>query len=855
MKNFNYLLGLLFMPLMFSCTDIMDSNDAKPGHDIDFIGVWDNAVSTRTHWNEDQSGRLLFSWDSSSDEMKMLVSSGSDFKPFNNAVYSNVNVTPLSDNRLAAGLRTNDQLATNYVSGDIVHAYSPINDMVIDGNTCTFSMEIPAEVEQQYSGTTEHLKKYAFISGSGVINDETETVQIAFHTLPSIIRVKIKNLSESPLEVSGVTLLNNKFCNRMNVSLNADGTETVDNSLTESIGIKYSNIISPMLTDRLYTLIFPSDIKEGDNIGVKLLVKDGDTVKELNTEMSVSRKMFDANNVYTIGIDTDGNSIKAYNSTFDYDIDIEDAINIATDFTDNNKKDIELYNVWAVTNRISPETGPGVKEGNSVNLIRMLGGIKKNNKPYYEYDVVTYNSGTGKYEYDFTPLFSRLDKVVNSSTPIYQIVLDQPDWAFQQGYTFIPDNQRDYENFRNKEKLSVYGNSLPPCDSEAYSEYIQELMRQLINRYGKEKVLSWRFRIGSEIETPDHWFGTKWDFINHYVNMTNAIRAVLPDAMIGTHTCDYNYSKPSFIDYKGVKRASFTKDLLQACKNRSITYNFWGVTDYISLIKEESRNIPEKFENYYKPFLNDPNWNQSVKIDMMEYSPIVNMGLGVSGYINCVSSHATAMETCLTHMFYKHHDRLGYIFRWGNRPSATEPKHLELINSMNGKTSYTPEITGEPKVTGNYIDAITACGTDGYDVLVYNYNPKSLDFASDKENIVFSMVTDLPANTVIRYKEYSVSPKNNKLDCFRAEHNYDISSYIRTDNQAYAKMMGIGNPNDCFTESGLEEYNSFPTPESCDESDWVEITTVACPDNAGKSIIRFTTTLSSFSLKKIEFRK
>ena len=100
-----------------------------------------------------------------------------------------------------------------------------------------------------------------------------------------------------------------------------------------------------------------------------------------------------------------------------------------------------MSGLWQI--EISPQAGSNLREGLSINLIRMLGGILKDKTPYYDYDVCKYNQQTGKYDYDFTPLFARLDKIVNSGTPIQQFVLDQPDWAFQQEYKFIPTGTSD----------------------------------------------------------------------------------------------------------------------------------------------------------------------------------------------------------------------------------------------------------------------------------------------------------------------------------------------------------------------------------------------------------------------------
>lgn len=175
-------------------------------------------------------------------------------------------------------------------------------------------------------------------------------------------------------------------------------------------------------------------------------------------------------------------------------------VQMSTDFTDDANKKEPLHNIWSIANRISPKNGSNIRPGLKMNIVRMIGGIKKTvngqNVKDLDFDTCLYDSINNVYVYRFERLTERLDKILNSQTEIHQIVLDQPSWAFQHGYTFIPTGTRDNVNFREDEQISIYGNSLPPADKQAYHDYIKALMTHLVATYGEEKVLSWRFRVG-----------------------------------------------------------------------------------------------------------------------------------------------------------------------------------------------------------------------------------------------------------------------------------------------------------------------------------------------------------------------
>lgn len=57
--------------------------------------------------------------------------------------------------------------------------------------------------------------------------------------------------------------------------------------------------------------------------------------------------------------------------------------------------------------------------------------------PDLEFDRCRYDEAPGAYTYRWDFLKKRIDAILTQSVDIYQIVLDQPPRAFQQGYTFI----------------------------------------------------------------------------------------------------------------------------------------------------------------------------------------------------------------------------------------------------------------------------------------------------------------------------------------------------------------------------------------------------------------------------------
>jgi len=511
--------------------------------------------------------------------------------------------------------------------------------------------------------------------------------------------------------------------------------------------------------------------------------------------------------------------------------------------------------MWTVANRISPTSGGIVRAGLKVNTVRMLGGILKKEDgkkvPDYDYDPCQYDSATNSYVYNWEPLKARIDAQLNSNYSLFQIVIDQPPWAFQYGYTFIPEGTRDSVNFRENERISHYGNSLPPSDPVAYNAFIKAMMEELIATYGESLVSSWRFRVGSEIETPDHWFGTKQDFIEHFANTESAIREVLPDAIVGLHTREpkFLYKNGTVLNYKGDVIASFAQDLIEYCYDNNIQYDFWGISEYLLINDSTDRDISKKYDELIAPFVENPKWNHNATIDIMEYSVVITMKPPDGGISLTVgTSHSDAFNVVLADMFYSY-DTLGLdqVFRWGQRPNTIDPPSVALLASMDGKIRYLNERSGSPAIAGNMVDAIfskSATSSD-IDLLAFNYNASSLSYR-EAENITIKIQTDLPAGTLVNYRSALYGKDQNKLQNFLE--NEPDSGWIKDG------WDWKGSPPRTLNSAGEAAWNEYINPNPWDWTEWTPYVTLARSDGGEGSEIEISTTLGSFSFEKYEIR-
>ena len=251
-----------------SCVNEFEEGQAPvsgEGYYISLTGdVNEGGTESRAHWdiNDDERKSPAFTWDESTDEMKSFVWRSNAFVGFtDNKNYSATTVTPNANNKKHAQLQITTGLSQQYAQGDIIWAVSPLENSDIDaGNKVTFTL--PDQFVQTELNSTEHLKQYVLMSGTGTVSAEN-TASISFKVLPAIYRFKVTNNENEELTVNEVSI-SGPFCDKVELSMGNDGTVTPTYSVSnDTYAIKVTTPegglkVNAGETAYLYALVFPT---------------------------------------------------------------------------------------------------------------------------------------------------------------------------------------------------------------------------------------------------------------------------------------------------------------------------------------------------------------------------------------------------------------------------------------------------------------------------------------------------------------------------------------------------------------------------------------------------------------------
>lgn len=288
MKKRSYISIICMSALSFiaaSCsTENIDSpdNTQKPG-DFNKEGYYISLSAemeeskSRAHWDIDDSNKLTYTWDASTNEMKSFVKRGERLISFTDGeLYSSTKVTPYETEKIKTSLEITTGLSDEYQNNDIIWAVSPVSEANIKTAESSASVEftLPDGYVQTALSTTEHLKPYVFMTGSGEVKDNTAS--LSFKVLPAVYRFKITNNDTETFTLSEVGITG-PFCNKVVVGV--DGTPKYSVSPeNQNYTIKVTakdeseiNIESGK-TAYMYAMVFPtstSTIKDNVTIFIK----------------------------------------------------------------------------------------------------------------------------------------------------------------------------------------------------------------------------------------------------------------------------------------------------------------------------------------------------------------------------------------------------------------------------------------------------------------------------------------------------------------------------------------------------------------------------------------------------------
>lgn len=406
-------------------------------------------------------------------------------------------------------------------------------------------------------------------------------------------------------------------------------------------------------------------------------------------------------------------------------------VTLECDFTSPTSKRKPMHYHWNISNRISPISGFNpVGKGVQINVVRPLGGKSKNGEKVIDED--TYKWDGEKYYYDWAPLKKQIDNV--GPTTLYQLVTDNPSWAFQWGMELVGDSA-----------VETYGNPWPPNDPLAWSDYIRAMLHELVITYGREQVEQWRYCIGREIGTPGHWRAGKLAFFEHYKNTANAIKAVLPKAKIGTHFLWCSSKHP------------YGPDFVKWCKQNNVHYDFIGVSYYPFYNKIERVDVDHVYNIDFAPIKDIAEWNSDATLELHEFALIKSMNARGNGFENAPKAHQESFTVMLAKMMYEHD--MFDIYRWG---SGINKIAEQTFLAMKGNLYYASSKHGTPNFEGNMIDAVFAQdpSTKQYNIMVYNYNAEP--DSKNSETIRIAMTVPLTPDSKVKYR--SATYNKNRLD-------------------------------------------------------------------------------------------
>ena len=266
--------------------------------------VNEGGVESRAHWdiNDDERKSPAFAWDESTDEMKSFVWSNSAFVNFTDEKkYSATTVTPKAEDKKQAQLKITTGLSQAYVQNDVIWAVSPLEDSNIGAdNKVTFTL--PDGFTQTALNSTEHLKDYVLMSGTGTVGSDN-SASISFKVLPAIYRFKIINTESEELTVNEVSI-SGPFCDKAELSMD-NGTVTPTYSVSNgTYAIKVTTPegglkVNAGETAYLYALVFPTKTASIDQkIELSFKGEYGDTPVEGYT------KTAECNTIYSYNLDS-----------------------------------------------------------------------------------------------------------------------------------------------------------------------------------------------------------------------------------------------------------------------------------------------------------------------------------------------------------------------------------------------------------------------------------------------------------------------------------------------------------------------------------------------------------------------
>ena len=190
------------------------------------------------------------------------------------------------------------------------------------------------------------------------------------------------------------------------------------------------------------------------------------------------------------------------------------------------------------------------------------------------------------------------------------------------------------EKLKTGEQTIFYwkGNVTPPSSYEKWAELIEATLTHLIERYGREEVITWPIEVWNEPNIA-FWAGTMEEYFKLYEYSAKAVKKVDPRIKVGG---------PAIC---GVETEKWLRSFFEHCINNNLPLDF--ITRHCYTVGQPTRKGQFMYHEIYHPTYMIEELKETRKI-MADYPQIANMPLHItefnSSYVPVCPAHDTTFH-------------------------------------------------------------------------------------------------------------------------------------------------------------------------------------------------------------------
>lgn len=362
----------------------------------------------------------------------------------------------------------------------------------------------------------------------------------------------------------------------------------------------------------------------------------------------------------------------------------------------------ESYSFWTVGNYNRPQdfvkpdyfrnSRVGRPFTSQANAVYLLGGR------YVDQNVWYLGLGPdGQPRVDFTGMIAELRACVDAGFTPWP-VLDNVPYAMS-----------------DPPQENTYGNTAPAADVNVWAKYVELAIRAMVDAFGAETVSRWWFRIGTEPDlNPGHWCGTKEQYLEHYDRTVQAVRTVLPHAIVGPG----NILNPAGGQFGERSVGNWGLDIIDHCGRTGTPMDWFSFSWYgrvgqpLTVFDDAVRAVRERLEKY--PQLSD------TPVLVGEFA-VLHDDRGRRLWGGDTTEWAASFYAALADRVYRHGVR--QVYEWSQTTGGVPHARalvMTMLQTMSGGQRLAVDVAGESAAD---CGALAVRKSEDLYLLLYNHRP------------------------------------------------------------------------------------------------------------------------------------